>query len=67
MCNKGLCLLCARVGETDLALEQLEAVTKIPGGPKLWRVALGSDVGCFTRQSALRKIVASALKETVSK
>src|SRR6266496_2694661 len=31
--TRSFALLCARVGETDLALEQLEAVTKIPGGP----------------------------------
>ena len=48
-------MICAWAGEPDLALEQLEAVTKIPGGPSYGGVALGSDVGFLARRSALRK------------
>ena len=33
-------MICAWAGETDLALEQLEAVTKIPGGPSYGELRL---------------------------
>ena len=48
-------MICAWTGERELALEQLEALTKTPGGPHLWRLALESDVGSAARRSALRK------------
>ena len=48
-------IICAWVGETELALEQLEAVTKIPGWSNLWRLALEPDLGSLPWRSALRK------------
>ena len=30
---RSFAVICAQVGETDLALEQLEAITKVPSGP----------------------------------
>ena len=53
--KRSFAMICAWAGEHELALEQLEAVTKIPGRSKLWRIALGPYVGSATRRSALRK------------
>ena len=43
---------CAWTGERELALEQLEAITKAPAS-NLWRLALESAVGSFARRSAV--------------
>jgi hypothetical protein len=61
-------MICARVGETDLALEQLEAVTKIPGGPTYGDLRLDPSWDCLRGEPRFEKIAASlAPKETVSK
>jgi TolB-like protein/Tfp pilus assembly protein PilF len=65
--TRAFALLCARVGETDLALEQLEAVTKIPGGPSYGELRLDPMWDVLRGNPRFEKIVASALKETVSK
>ena len=65
---RSFALLCARVGETDLALEQLEAVTKIPGGPTYGELCLDPMWDLLRGEPRFEKIVASlAPKETVSK
>jgi hypothetical protein len=61
-------LLCSRVGETDLALEQLEALAKIPGGPSYGELRLDPMWDLLRGNPRFEKIVASlAPKETVSK
>jgi tetratricopeptide (TPR) repeat protein len=66
--TRAFALLCARVGETDLALEQLEAVTKIPGGPSYGELRLDPMWDPLRGDPRFEKIVASlAPKETVSK
>ena len=61
-------LLCARIGETDLALEQLEAVTKVPGGPSYGELLLDPMWDLLRGHPRFEKIAASlAPKETVSK
>jgi TolB-like protein/Tfp pilus assembly protein PilF len=65
---RSFALLCARAGETDLALEQLEAVTKIPGGPSYGELRLDPMWDPLRGDPRFEKIVASlAPKETVSK
>jgi TolB-like protein/predicted Ser/Thr protein kinase/cytochrome c-type biogenesis protein CcmH/NrfG len=66
--TKSFALLCARVGETDLALEQLEGVTKIPGGPTYGELRLDPMWDVLRGNPRFEKIVASlAPRETVSK
>jgi len=66
--RRAFALLCARVGETDLALEQLEAVTKIPGGPSYGELRLDPMWDPLRGDPRFEKIVASlASKETVSR
>jgi TolB-like protein/predicted Ser/Thr protein kinase len=61
-------MICAWAGETDLALEQLEAVTKIPGGPNYGELRLNPMWDPLRGDPRFEKIVASlAPKETVSK
>ena len=48
-------MICAWAGETDLALEQLEAVTKVPGGPSYGELRLDPMWDPLARRSALRK------------
>ena len=48
-------IICAWTGERELALGQLEALTKTPGYSHLWQLALESAVGSVARRSALRK------------
>ena len=50
-----LALIYAWTGERDLAIEQLEIVAKIPGGPTYGDTASGPGVGFSPRRSALRK------------
>jgi hypothetical protein len=73
-CQKEVCakisfaLLCSRVGETDLALEQLEALAKIPGGPSYGELRLDPMWDLLRGNPRFEKIVSSlAPKETVSK
>jgi TolB-like protein/Tfp pilus assembly protein PilF/tRNA A-37 threonylcarbamoyl transferase component Bud32 len=65
---RSFALICARAGETDLALEQLEAVTKIPGGPTYGELRLDPMWDLLRGEPRFEKIVASLEpKETVSK
>jgi TolB-like protein/Tfp pilus assembly protein PilF len=60
--------ICAWAGELDLALEQLEAVTKIPGGPSYGGLRLDPMWDPLRGNPRFEKIVASlAPKEMVSK
>jgi hypothetical protein len=52
-------MICARVGETDLALEQLEAVTKIPGGPTYGDLRLDPSWDSLRGEPRFEKIVNS--------
>jgi TolB-like protein/tRNA A-37 threonylcarbamoyl transferase component Bud32 len=61
-------MTCAWAGEPDLALEQLEAVTKIPGGPSYGELRLDPMWDPLRGHPRFEKIVASlAPKEMVSK
>ena len=61
-------MICAWAGEPDLALEQLEAVTKIPGGPSYGALRLDPMWDPVRGNPRFEKIVASlAPKEMVSK
>jgi tetratricopeptide (TPR) repeat protein len=63
-----LAMISAWAGEPKLALEQLEAVTKIPGGPTYGELRLNPMWDLLRGDPRFEKIVASlALKETVSK
>jgi len=63
-----LAMICAWVDERELALEQLEAVTKIPGGPGYGGLRLSPMWDPLRGDPRFEKIVASlAPKETVSK
>jgi TolB-like protein/Tfp pilus assembly protein PilF len=65
---RSFALICAWAGETDLALEHLEAVTKIPGGPSYGDLRLDPMWDPLRGDPRFEKIVASlAPKETVSK
>jgi len=66
--TRSFAMICAQVGETDLALAQLEAVTKIPGGPTYGDLRLDPSWDCLRGEPRFEKIAASlAPKETVSK
>ena len=66
--TRSFALICAWAGETDLALKQLEAVTKIPGGPSYGELRLDPMWDPLRGDPRFEKIVASlAPKETVSK
>jgi serine/threonine protein kinase/tetratricopeptide (TPR) repeat protein len=61
-------MICAWAGEPDLALEELEAVTKIPGGPSYGGLRLNPMWDPLRGDPRFEKIVASlAQKEMVSK
>ena len=61
-------MICAWAGEHELALEQLEAVTKNPGGPSYGELRLDPMWDPLRGDPRFEKIVASlAPKETVSK
>jgi TolB-like protein/Tfp pilus assembly protein PilF len=58
-------LICAWTGEHDLALEQLEALTQIPGGPSYGELRLNPRWDPLRGDSRFEQIVASlAPKET---
>ena len=57
--TRAFALLCARVGETDLALEQLEAVTKAPGDYTYGNLRLSSLWDPLRGDPRFDKIVAS--------
>ena len=61
-------MICVWAGERELALEQLEALTKIPGGPSYGALRLDSMWDPLRGDPRFEKIVASlAPKEMVSK
>jgi TolB-like protein/Tfp pilus assembly protein PilF len=66
--KRSFAIICAWAGETDLALEQLEAVTKNPGGPSYGELRLDPMWDPLRGDPRFEKIVASlAPTETVSK
>jgi TolB-like protein len=65
--TRSFAIICAQVGETDLALEQLEALTKTPGGPTYGDLRLDPSWDSLRGDPRFEKIVASAPKEMVSK
>jgi serine/threonine-protein kinase len=66
--KRAFALLCARAGERESALEQLEALAKIPGGPSYGELRLDPMWDPLRDNPRFEKIVASlAPKETVSK
>ena len=52
-------MICAWAGERELALGQLEAVTKVPGGPHLWQLRLDPMWDPLRGDPRFEKIVAS--------
>ena len=52
-------MICAWIGEADLALEQLEAVTKTPGGPSYGELRLNPMWDPLRGDPRFEKIVAS--------
>jgi serine/threonine-protein kinase len=65
---RSFAMICAWAGESELALEQLEAVTKIPGGPSYGELRLDPMWDPLRGDPRFEKIVASlAPKEMVSK
>ena len=56
-------MICAWAGETDLALKQLEAVTKIPGGPSYGELRLDPMWDPLRGDPRFEKIVASLSAE----
>ena len=66
--KRSFAMICAWAGETDLALKQLEAVTKNPGGPSYGELRLDPMWDPLRGDPRFEKIVASlAPKEMVSK
>jgi len=60
-------LLCARAGERESALEQLEALAKIPGGPSYGELRLDPIWDVLRGDPRFEKIVASLAPREVSK
>jgi hypothetical protein len=61
-------MICAWAGERELALEHLEVVARIPGGPSYGDLRLNPMWDPLRGDPRFEKIVASlAPKETVSK
>ena len=60
-------LLCARAGERESALEQLEALSKIPGGPSYGELRLDPIWDVLRGDPRFEKIVASLAPREVSK
>jgi len=66
--KRSFAMICAWAGEINLALEQLEAVTKIPGGPSYGGLCLDPMWDPLRGNPRFEKLVASlAPKEMVSK
>jgi hypothetical protein len=59
-------MFCAWAGETDLALEQLEAVSKIPGGPSYGDLRLNPMWDPLRGDPRFEKIVASLAPKKTS-
>jgi len=65
--TRSFALLCARVGETDLALEQLEVLTKTPGGPSYGELRLNPMWDPLRGNPRFEKIVEEVKKPLVLK
>jgi len=66
--TRSFVMICAWAGERELALKQLEVVTKVPGGPSYGELRLDPMWDPLRGDPRFEKIVASlAPKETVSK
>jgi serine/threonine protein kinase/Tfp pilus assembly protein PilF len=66
--KRSFAMICAWAGEHELALEQLEAVTKVPGGPSYGELRLDPMWDPLRGDPRFEKIAASlAPKEMVSK
>jgi len=57
--TRSFAMICAWVGETDLALEQLEALTKTPGGPTFGDLRLDPSWDSLRGEPRFEKIVNS--------
>jgi serine/threonine protein kinase/Tfp pilus assembly protein PilF len=57
--TKSFAMICAWAGETDLALEQLDAITKVPGGPSYGELRLDPMWDPLRGNPRFEKIVAS--------
>jgi TolB-like protein/Tfp pilus assembly protein PilF/predicted Ser/Thr protein kinase len=57
--TRSFAMICAQVGETDLALEQLEAITKVPGGPTYGDLRLDPSWDSLRGDPRFEKIVNS--------
>ena len=57
--KRSFAMICAWAGERELALEQLEAVTKIPGGPSYGELRLDPMWDPLRGDPRFEKIVAS--------
>ena len=62
-----LATVCALTGEKDLALEQLEIVAKLPGGPSYGQLRLGPEWDSLRGDPRFEKIVASLAPKTATK
>ena len=60
-------MICAWIGEADLALEQLEAVTKTPGGPSYGELRLDPMWDPLRGDPRFEKIVASLAPKDVKR
>jgi hypothetical protein len=66
--KRSFAMICVWAGEHELALEQLEAVTKVPGGPSYGELRLDPMWDPLRGDPRFEKIVTSvAPKEMVSK
>jgi hypothetical protein len=66
--KRSFAMICAWAGEHELALEQLEVITKVPGGPSYGELRLDPMWDPLRGNPRFEKIVASlAPKEMVSK
>jgi len=64
---RSFAMICARVGEADLALEQLEALTKTPGGPSYGELRLNPMWDPLRGNPRFEKIVEEVKKPLVLK
>jgi TolB-like protein/Tfp pilus assembly protein PilF len=63
--TRSFAIICAQVGETDLALEQLEALTKTPGGPTYGDLRLDPSWDSLRGDPRFEKIVEEVKKPVV--
>jgi tetratricopeptide (TPR) repeat protein len=63
--TRSFAMICAQVGETDLALEQLEALIKTPGGPTYGDLRLDPSWDSIRGDPRFEKIVEEVKKPVV--